>query len=538
MRCLARYIVAFLAAVPFVPAAPPAAQARPKLVVAIVVDQFRYDYLLRFRDDYRAGLARLLDQGAVFTDAHYIHAATVTAVGHSTFLSGALPSVSGIIANEWYDRESESIVTSVSDRDSRLIGGTPGTSGSSPHRLLVSTVGDELKIRDGKGARVISISIKDRSAILPGGHMADGAFWFDPDSNQWVTSTYYMDSLPDWVKGVNALHPTRRYLGAQWFPFGAGNQSGAPFCTMVAGTDVRFCGALEATPWGNEMIEELAEAALAGERLGQHAGTDILAISFSSNDYVGHLLGPDDPAVRDMAIRTDALLGRLFERVEQSIGPGNMTVVLTADHGVAPVPEVSQARHMPGGRISDAGVTRQINQALAKRFGPGDWVVPGGVTMPYFNLKLIEKGNFDRADVERVAAQAAAASSPHIARVYTRSQILSGNLQQDAISQAISAGYYGPRSGDLIILQEPYFLFEQSGTSHGTPYEYDTHVPVIFMGRGIKAGTYRQRIVANDIAPTVAGLLGLAPPTAAAGRVLTEMMLGSPGIGESESPSR
>jgi predicted AlkP superfamily pyrophosphatase or phosphodiesterase len=522
MNRFVRSVLAATAALVLPFAAAADAPRKPKLVVAIVVDQFRYEYLLRFRGDYQAGLARLLQHGAVFTDAHYIHAATVTAVGHSTFMSGAVPALSGIIANEWYDRESGATVTSVSDPTSKLVGGIPGATGSSPRRMLVDTLGDEIKIRDGRNSRVISVSIKDRSAILPGGHMADGAYWFDPDSSHWVSSSYYMDTLPEWARRINDQHPTRRYIGGRWFPFGAPDESGTPFCTMVAGAETRYCGSLEATPWGNEMIEEFAEAALEGEQLGKHSGTDVLAISYSSNDYVGHALGPDDPAVRDMSIRTDQVLGRLFEKIEQSIGAGNMLVVLTADHGVAPVPEVNQSRRMPGGRISEPFLARQMAAALTERFGPGEWLLPSPASMPYFNLKTIKQHNLDRAAVEKVAAEVAA-HFPHIARVYTRSQLMSGTVPLDDISRAVSVGFYAARSGDLLVLQEPYYLFDATGTSHGTPYEYDNHVPVIFMGPGIKAGVYSQKTAVNDIAPTLAQILGVAKPAGASGRVLDQM---------------
>jgi len=499
------------------------AAAKPKLVLAIVVDQFRYDYLLRFRDQYNAGLSRLLREGAVFTDAHYIHAATVTAVGHSTFLTGATPSVSGIIANEWYDRDAGATVTSVSDRGVKLIGGIGAATGASPQRLLVGTVGDELKMRNGSDSKVFSISLKDRSAVLPGGHMADGAFWFDPDSNHWVTSTYYMSSLPAWVQAINDGHPMQRYLGAKWFPLGANAESAMPLCSMVAGTEVRFC-ALEATPWANELIEELAEHALIGEHLGQHSGTDILTVSFSANDYVGHGVGPDDPAVRDISIRTDRLFGKLFDAAERAAGAGNTLVVMTADHGVAPVPEVNQARKMPGGRLSDPLFVQTINEALRQKFGPGDWLMRGPAFMAYLNLKLIQEKGLDRTAVERAAAEAASAI-PHIARVYTRTQLLNGNVQQDPISRAISLGYYGPRSADLIVLPEPYYLYATNdATTHGTPYDYDNHVPVIFMGPGVKAGTYRDRIAVNDIAPTLAEILGVEHPAGAMGNVLREML--------------
>ena len=505
-------------------AAPPQLPRKPRLVLAIIIDQFRYDYLLRFRNEYHSGLAQLLEKGAVFTDAHYLHSATVTAVGHSTFLSGAPPAVSGIVGNEWYDRALSATVTSVSDPETKLVGGVPGAKGSSPRRLLVSTVPDEVKMQAMGESKTIGVSIKDRSAVLPAGHMADGAYWYDNDSSNWVTSSYYRETLPDWVKKLNSEHVSRRFLGAQWLPIDAKGNAARPFCTMVAGQELRYCGSLEATPWGNEMIEEFAERAVSNENLGKHAGVDFLTVSFSSNDYVGHAVGPDDPAVRDMAIRTDRLLGKLLEFVDQQDGAGNTVVVLSADHGVAPVPEVNNARHMPGGRLDRDTIHGKINEALVKRFGPGTWIVPGSpANMPYLNLKLVNSMKLSLADVERVAATAAAGIE-HIARAYTAADLATGANQSDSISRAFSLSFYGSRSGDLFLLQDPYYLFDATGTSHGTPYTYDTHVPVIFFGPGIKPGSYSQSIAVNDIAPTLASLLGVTEPSGSIGRVLGEIL--------------
>ncbi|MGA2182212.1 MAG: alkaline phosphatase family protein [Bryobacteraceae bacterium] len=492
----------------------------PKLVLAVVIDQFRYDYLLRFRKDYNAGLARLLEHGAVFTDAHHIHYPTVTAVGHSTFLSGATPSSSGIVGNDWFDRESGQAVTSVSDPDTKLVGGALGTTGSSPHRLLVSTVGDELKMQ-GRHGKVIGISIKDRSAILPAGHAADAAWWYDADSNNWVTSSYFMAELPDWVKDVNRQRPFLKYLGGNWLPLDA--TSAAPFCTMVNGVEtVRFCGAIEATPWGNEMIEEFAERALVEEKLGQHEDTDILAVSFSSNDYVGHAVGPDAPEVRDISIRTDRLLGRLFDFIDQHVGAGNTLVVLTADHGVAPVPEVNQARKMPGGRLSEVVMLRAVTDALTAKYGEGKWIAGGSEASVYLNRQLIRDKKLDPAAVEETVAEVLR-GMPHVFRVYTRSQLARGEVTGDYVSQAVLNGFYEQRSGDVIVVQEPYYLYGGSGTSHSTPFNYDSHVPVIFMGEGIRAGEYHEKIAVNDIAPTLATILRVEEPSGSIGRILSEI---------------
>src|SRR6266849_128668 len=251
----------------------------PKLVVAIVIDQFRYDYLTRFRSEYTGGLKRMLDDGANFTNARYRHYQTVTASGHATFLTGSTPAMTGIIGNEWWDRTSGAAVTSVSDTRTRLLGANGA--GSSPRRMLQSTVGDELKA-SGKGGKVIGISIKDRAAILPSGHTADAAYWFDNASGNFVSSTYYFNALPAWVTEVNKSHPADKYAGQEWLKH-----------KMPEGGGRALYDELEATPYGNELIQQLALRALAAEKLGAGPKTDVLTVSYSANDYVGHRYGPD-----------------------------------------------------------------------------------------------------------------------------------------------------------------------------------------------------------------------------------------------------
>lgn len=505
-------------------AAPP---KKPKLILAIVVDQFRYDYIVRFRQDYTAGLKRLLDDGAIFDDAHHISFPTVTALGHSTFLSGATPSQSGIVGNEWFERETKTQVTSVSDPTTTLVGGIPGAPGSSPHRLLVSTVGDEIKI-SGQKSKVIGISIKDRSAILPVGHMADAAYWFDGDSNHWTTSSYYMKELPKWVEAVNDDGPQRRAFGATWYPVDSKpeDKSVKPFCTMVAGRDdLRYCGSLEASPWGNELIAELAIKAIPAEQMGQHDGTDLLAVSFSSNDYVGHAVGPDAPEIKDISIRTDRLIGKLIEEAEKSAGAGNVVVVLTADHGVSPVPEVNTDRKMPGGRLDDLRLASAMSSALSAKYGEGKWLINAVGSSPYLNLDLIAAKKLNVAEVEETAADAAR-KFPHIYRVLTKTQITHGQMALDAPGTMIMNGYLASRAPDLVIIQDPFYLFGATGTSHGTPFNYDSHVPVIFMGNGIRSGHYYNRIAVNDIAPTLSAIAGALEPSGSQGRVLSEIFTG------------
>jgi hypothetical protein len=498
-----------------------AAPKKPKLVVAITIDQFRYDYLNKFRASYTGGLARLLDQGAVFTNAYYEHFPTVTAVGHSTILSGATPSISGIVGNEWYDRETGKQVTSVSDDTVDLLGSDAGKGGASPRRLLVSTIGDELKMANGK-SKVVGLSSKDRSAILPVGRMADGAYWFDVSSGNFVSSSFYFKQLPDWVVRFNQNRVVDQWAGRDWTAFDAKGET-KPFLKLPQKGEKNYYNLLDRSPFHNDLLELFAEAALDGEQLGSHDVTDVLSVSFSANDRIGHAVGPDAPQVRDIAVWTDRTLGRLLDFVDKKVGAGNYVAFLTADHGVAPLPEVMRDRRMPGGRIPEGAVLNAVQGALATRYGAGDWVVGKSGPAPYLNYKLIREKKLDLEEVENTAA-AAVRELPHIYRVYTRWDLRRGNALDDMVDRRVRAGFHYQRASDLFIVSEPYWLFEASGTSHGTPYNYDAHVPIVFLGMGIKPGRYDMRIAVNDIAATLATMLDIEPPSGSSGRVLTEML--------------
>ncbi|MCL5744684.1 MAG: alkaline phosphatase family protein [Acidobacteria bacterium] len=495
------------------------AQAKPRLVLGIVIDQFRYDYLTRFRPEYTAGFDRLLKDGAVFTNARYIHFPTVTAVGHSTFMTGATPAMSGIVGNEWYDRESGRMVTSVSDPETKLVGGGVAP-GASPRKLLVSTVGDELKIADGGQSRVIGISLKDRSAILTAGHMADGAFWFDANTGNFVSSTFYFDKLPQWVAGFNQSRMAGHYAGAEW---AAVDSSGTPFKKMPTTAGPALYGALGASPFGNDLVEALAERAIEAEQLGRHAVPDLLTVSFSSNDLVGHQAGPDSREVRDMSIRTDRLLGKFLQFVDAKVGLANTVVVLIGDHGVAPLPELNQSRKMPGGRLPAKAVPAAIQARLSQKYGEGTWISRVDFCSVYLNRDFIRQKNLDEGEVERTAADAARGVA-HVARVYTGEQFLSGQTPGDPIGLRVFNGFYPPRAADLFIVPDPYWMISTTGTTHGNVFGYDTHVPVIFMGFGIKPGRYDGNIAPNDIAPTLATLLSVETPSGSVGRVLAEAL--------------
>jgi predicted AlkP superfamily pyrophosphatase or phosphodiesterase len=494
------------------PAPPP---AKPKLVLAIAIDQFRYDFLTRYRSEYTGGLSRLLTKGAVFTNANYEHSPTVTAVGHSTFLSGALPSVSGIVANEWFEAASGKRVTSVSDDSVKLLGGS-SEGGASPRRLLVSTVGDEMKIASGGKSHVIGISLKDRSAILPVGHMADGAFWAEAKTGNIVSSTYYFPDLPAWVKDLNSSKPADKFSGLEW----AGHK-------MLNAGDAGYYASLAATPFSNEIIELVAERAVISEKLGKHSATDLLAVSFSGNDYVGHKYGPDSPEAHETALRTDKLMEKFFRYLDAQVGMQNVIVVLTADHGVAPLPELSIERRIGGGRMPSQTVVQDaVQMALDQKFGKAKWILNASAEAIYLDRDLMQKKKLDSAEVERIAAEAAQ-GVPHVARVFTRGQLMAGRAMGDVIGRRVQNGFHPLRGADLVIILEPYWIYGESGggTTHGTPYNYDTHVPVIFMGAGIKPGRYNKRAAPNDIAPTLATMLDVEIPSGSSGRVLDEMLI-------------
>jgi predicted AlkP superfamily pyrophosphatase or phosphodiesterase len=504
-------------------------EPKPKLIVGIVIDQFRYDYLTRFRSDYRGGLDQMLRQGADFTNAFYAQVPTVTAVGHSIFMSGAMPAVSGIVGNSWYDRTEHQVVTSVCDWNVKIVGGgqeekkprCTDSDPASPKRLLVSTVGDELRDANGS-SKVIGISIKARSAILPSGHRAAGAYWFDDATGNFITSSFYMQALPQWAGNFNQQKLPAKYVDQKWEGFPKWNFHAA------AGSPMPY-SKLPASPWGNELIERFAEKAISGEKLGQRGVTDLLTVSFSSNDYVGHAVGPYAPEVRDMAIRTDQLLGKLFRVIDQAVGLKNVVVVLTADHGVAPTPATDEADKMPGGYLH-GDVEQVVVSALNGKYGTADWIIPGGgETSIYFNREAMEHARTKdgrpvaASEVYSTAKDALFADPQlHIARVYTREQLDNG-VAGDFIARAEMNGYFPRRSGDLSIVLEPDYIPGSSGTTHFSPYLYDRHVPVLFMGPGIRPGRYDATITPNDIASTLATMLDVQTPSGSSGRVLTEL---------------
>jgi predicted AlkP superfamily pyrophosphatase or phosphodiesterase len=493
----------------------------PRLILLVAVDQMRYDYLPRFASAFTGGFQRLMREGAVFTNAHLDHYPSVTAVGHSTMLTGAPPSISGIVGNDWYDRALKRNVASVEDPEAKLLGAGDAP-GSSPRRLRVSTVGDELKMAH-PGSRVIGIAHKDRSAILMAGRMADLALWWDTQTGAFVSSTWYASELPKWVVDFNAGRPADAWLGREWRALGEG---GAVLGRMPDTPGPAYYGSLYDSAFGNELLVTLAEAALEGERLGSRATTDILALSFSCNDAVGHDKGPHSAEIRDITLRTDLALDRLLSSIDRRVGLARTVVIVTADHGVAPVPEQMTAWKMPGGRLSRADLEKAATAALGgieKAFGPGAWLEGRAGSALYLNRALIAERGLDGADVERRLASGVE-NLPRVWRTYTRSQLLEGRVSPDRWSRRVLLSFDRERSGDVEVLLEPYWMSATAGTTHGTPYSYDTHIPLMVMGPGIRPGRHDRSVVLNDLAPTLATLLGIETPSGASGQTLAEIL--------------
>jgi hypothetical protein len=351
--------------------------------------------------------------------------------------------------------------------------------------------------------------------------MADGAYWYDTTTGDFVSSTYYFPNLPEWVQSFNERHSANKYAGMDW-RFDPASPTGI---FKMPPEGAKLASAVYNSPYGNDLLEQFAEEAIRQEKLGQRDSTDLLTVSFSSNDAVGHTYGPDSPRVHDMCIQTDREFEKFFAFLDQTIGMQHILVALTADHGVMPMVEELQSERMPGGRMTNAALFDPMQKALADHFGPGEWLLSTAGTSPYLNWNLMAEKKLDPGEVQRVAAFSIE-RVPHVAHVYTRQQLLLGEVPGDKLSERVVRSFNDERSGDLEILLDPYWIRGATGTTHGTPYSYDSHIPLIFMGPGIKPGRYVRPVALNDLAPSLATLLDIETPSGSVGRPLSEMMTG------------
>ncbi|MCS7014154.1 MAG: alkaline phosphatase family protein [Chloroherpetonaceae bacterium] len=521
-----------------------AAQA-PKLVVAIVIDQFRYDYLERFRAYYlpasksSGGFNRLLASGALFTNAHYPYINTYTAPGHATLFTGVMPARSGIVGNEWIDRSTNRMVYCVEDTSVSTVGiNASANSGKmSPRNALVSMVTDHLKTISPK-SKVIGIALKDRGAILPAGKKADAAFWFDAASGKWISSSYYFPNgnLPKWLENFNERKLPESYLGKEWVRLlpdsaytmpddavGESNLLGEerpvfPHKVIDATKlsdprlrNVRRFEAIAPTPFGNELTIEIAKAAIEGEALGQRGVTDVLTISFSSVDYCGHAFGPDSQEQMDIVVRLDRQLSDFFQYLDKKIGFENCWFALSADHGVSPLPEQLQPDGKRGERLFKANTLDSLRRLVSAKYPNVVGTIENDEVV--LNRDAVAKLGYSPSEVERFVGECALQLRGVIGFV-TRTDLEQGSL--DATGKMVKHSFFASRSGDVKLLLRPYsfFAFAQTGTTHGTAYDYDTHVPMLFCGKGIRPGKYHAAVWTTDFAPTLHYWLGLPPELA------------------------
>jgi predicted AlkP superfamily pyrophosphatase or phosphodiesterase len=514
--------------------------AHPKLVVVIVIDQFRGDYLERYRDQFGdSGFRLLLDHGAFFTDCNYDYANTSTAPGHASLFTGTYSSGHGIVANEWWDTQKKKIVTSVEDAATQLVGLNGSPPGASPHNLMADTLGDELKLATQGKSRVFSLALKDRAAILPGGFSADAAFWIDQKSGTWVTSSYYRSELPKWAQDFNDSKRTEKYLNKEWKDDKGNVLRTTNPQSDKNGTPAGFYQLVGSTPFANDYEFEFARELITYEKLGSGAATDLLAISLSANDILGHQVGPDSPEMRAMALEMDRQLADFFNFLGHQIGLANVWIALSADHGVAPLPSVAAKLRLPAAGLSAEKLLTQINSALSTKLSSGratEFVRAFEYPVAWINEDAFAAIKMKEEDAERAVGEAL--KQIGLRGFYTKSQLAKGDVP-NTVDGTRYENSYSPEAGWYVIgVPAPFIIGSLTGTEHASPYTYDTHVPLAFYGLPFQAGTYRTHAEPIDMAVTLSSLLGINAPTRATGRVLTEALSGSHRPESSASPAK
>lgn len=517
---------------------------KPKLVVGVVVDQMRYDYLTRFWDRFgKDGFKKLVNEGFNFKNHHYNYVPTYTGPGHASIYTGTSPMNHGIISNNWYDKTNGEFVYCASDPKVNPVGTNSDAGKMSPRRMLSTTVADQNRLNTEMRGKTIGVSLKDRASILPAGHAANAAYWFHgKGEGKWITSSYYMEKLPQWVIDFNKSGKAASYLKS-WntlydidtyaesgsdvnnFEGGFKGKKTASFPYDLAklkdengGYDI-----LKSTPFGNDLTLDFAMAAIEGEQLGVDKDTDFLTLSFSTTDYVGHNFGVNSKEVEDTYLRLDKTLGRLLKYLDEKVGKGNYTLFLTADHGGVNVPAYLQSAKIPAGYFDDKAFGKRLKSFVNEEFGVEDLISSISNGQVFLDYGLMNKEDLEAEDVEQRLA-AYILQQDKIARVYTRSQMMNGNYTK-GVAAAIQNGFNQKRSGDVIFVLEPATIsYSHTGSTHGSDYSYDTHVPLLFYGKGIEKGETTSRSEVIDIAPTVSAILGIAAPNATTGHPLYIML--------------
>ncbi len=522
----------------------PKPSARPKLVVGIVIDQMRQEYLLRYYDKFgEDGFKRMMNQGFVVRNAQYNYVPTYTGPGHTSIYTGTTPATHGIIGNDWYDRKLKREIYCAEDTTVSAVGGSEGEGHVSPRNMIANTITDQLKLSTQKQAKVIGMSIKDRGAALPAGHMADAAYWYDGKTGEFMTSTFYMDELPDWVKQFNNKKLAKKYLSQTWntlLPIESYVESSAdntPYENLLSGKKTAEfpydlgkmlkadgnLGLLPATPFGNTILADFAKEAITAEQMGQDSITDFLAVSFSSTDYVGHAFGPESIELEDTYLRLDKELASLLQELDKKVGKGEYAVFLTADHAVVEVPQFLVDNRLPGGYINIGEIAEKLELELQAKYGNGTWIENASNEI-FLNRDLIREKKLDLTTVQQFVADRLL-TFDGIKETFTATD-MQRNEYTRGRRMLLQMGYNFQRSGDVLFATQAGFLGSSStkGTSHGSGYNYDTHVPMLFYGWGIPQGETVAYHEITDIAPTMAMLLNIMLPNASDGQPIQEIL--------------
>lgn len=518
---------------------------KPKLVIGIVIDQMRYDYLTRFADRYgKDGFNRILKNGFSLENAHYNFIPTYTAVGHASIYAGTSPNNHGIISNNWYDKVLKKSIYCVDDVNYKTIGNDGIVGQKSPHRLYTTTVADQLQLAQNMQGKTIGIAIKDRSAILPVGHTANAAYWYDAgNKNQWITSSFYMEELPDWVKAFNSNNKADAYLNEAWetlYDIKTYSQSRADnniYENNLNGQEKPVFpknlkklreqndnfSLIKTIPAGNTYTIDFAKAVIKGEQLGKSEFTDFLAVSFSSTDYVGHRYGVASVETEDTYLRLDKDLGHFFNFLDTEVGKENYTLFLTADHAAVHVPSYLQSLKIPAHYISTTKLKKFLSDITQKYFNSKELIENVSNYQIFLNQEKIEALGFNKNTVaQRLADEVL--SFDKIYKAVTAKTLQTTNFTE-GIMHSLQQGYNPKFSGDVLMIPYPATLnYSRKGTSHGSGYSYDTHVPVIFYGNGIKKGASKKTYKIIDIAPTISNLLKIEAPNGTSGKIIEEVL--------------
>lgn len=512
----------------------------PKLVIGIVVDQMRYDYLTRFYNKFgEGGFKRLMNEGFNCKNNHYNYIPTFTGPGHASIYTGTTPKYHGIIANYWYDKEIKKSVYCAGDETFSSVGTDDKSGQMSPHRMKTTSFADENRLYTQMRGKTIGISIKDRGAILPAGHTANAAYWFQgKDEGNWITSSFYRNNLPNWVESFNASDIAESYLKTwdTYYDIATYTESGLDLNTFEGGfkgketatfpydlkalsKENKGFDILKATAYGNALTTDFAIAAIEGEQLGQDAYTDVLTVSYSSTDYVGHNFGVNSKEVQDTYIRLDKDLERLINALDAKVGKGEYTLFLTSDHGAVEVPSYLLSMRVPAGYVDNKTNKEKLNEFMSKTFGASDLVDNVSNNQIFLNREKIALLNLDLEAVQKRMVNEII-NYPNIDKVYTGTAMSSTSFSY-GIEELLQNGYDQKRSGDVLIVDDPaYISYSKTGSTHGSGLNFDTHVPLLFFGKGITHGSTLQKTKIVDIAPTMSALLGISFPSGATGMPL------------------